>query len=233
MKQIQNPLKVKEALKSFPISDIFSKDYSSEFLLLEYEKDEFLIREGELNNYLFFTHNGTVKCFSYSSNGKTQFITYMKASEAIGLIGTIWGKPAVSNIQAVHKCQCLALPMSRYRNDLLNDNKFLRYLCHQLGETLLTSNRYLQVIQCSSIESKIAAVILGNAENGICHLNLSSTAEVVGTTYRHVLRVLNKFCSNHVLEKSGRDYIIKDEAYLSLCSEDAYDYIVNEHFNVN
>lgn len=233
MKQIQNPLKMQKILKTFPMSSIFSRDYSSAFLLLEYEKDEFLIRDGETNDYLFFPCSGTVKCFSYSPNGKVQFISYLSDTDAIGLIGSIWGEPATSNIQALDKCQCIALPLSLYRDKLLDDNKFLRYLCKQLGSTLLNSNRYLQVVQCTSIESKIAAVILATAKEGVCRLNLSSTAELVGTTYRHVLRILNKLCSNNILEKNGKNYLIKAETYLSICAEDAYEYIVNAHYNAN
>lgn len=231
MKQIKNPLKIKDVLKDFPMSSIFSKDYSSALLLLEYEKEEFLIQEGQQNDFLFFPCSGTVKCFSYSPNGKAQFITYLSAADAIGLVGTIWGEPAAANIQALERCQCIALPLSHYRNELLNDNKFLRYLCKQLGNTLHNSNRYLQVVQCTSIESKIAAVILGSALDGVCQLNISSTAEVTGTTYRHVLRILNKLCNNNVLEKRGKNYLIKDEIYLSICAEDSYEYIVNEHYN--
>jgi len=227
MKQIRNPLKLQDALDTLPMSDIFSKDYSEEFLLLEYEKGEFLIREGDQNNYLFFTFKGTVKCFSYATNGKEQFITYLKDSDAVGLVGSIWGKPAISNIQAIHKCQCLALPLTRCRHELLDDNKFLRYLCQQLGDTLASCDSYLRVVQCSSTESKIAAVICSSMADGVCALNLSATAEVVGTTYRHVLRVLNRFCGDGILEKCGKGYLVKDEAYLSICAEDASEYMEN------
>lgn len=235
MKQIQNPLKIKNVLEAFPMSSIFTQNYSSAFLFLEYEKDEFLIRDGETNDYLFFLRFGTVKCFSYSPSGKIQFFSYLSNTDAIGLVGSIWGEPAISNIQALDKCQCIALPLSRYREELLNDNKFLRYLCKQLGNNLYNSNCYLQVVQCTSIESKIAAVILGTASDGVCQINLSSTAEVVGTTYRHVLRILNKFCGNHILEKKGRNYLIKDEESLSICAKDAYEYIANElyHTSIN
>ncbi len=229
MKKIQNPITIRKAVNSLPLSDIFTKDYSQCFDLFEFDKDEFIIREGQINDYLFFLLKGTVKCFSYSISGKVQFISYLRESESIGLVGSIWRRPPITNIQAIGKCSCLALSLVRYRNELMDDNQFLRYLCQQLGNTLENSNRYLQVIQCTSLESKLASVILASSTDGVCRLNLSSTAEVVGTTYRHVLRMLSKFCANGVLEKSGKNYLIKDSTYLSMCSEDSYDYIINEH----
>lgn len=229
MKRIQNPLVVNKVIASFPCSDIFSKDYSSAFQLLEYQKDEFIIRENSLNNYLFFLVEGSVKCLSYSMNGKTQFISYLKPAEIIGIVGSIWGEPAQATIQAMGKCRCLALPLISLRRELMNDNKFLRYLCRQLGNTLYNSNRYLQVSQCSSTESKLASLILASAEDDVCRLNLSSCAEFIGTTYRHVLRMLGKFCSDGLLEKDGKAYIIRDSTTLTLYGQDSYEYIVNQY----
>jgi len=231
MKRIQNPVTIKNAVDSLPVADIFSRDYSGCFELFKYDKDEFIIREGQINDYLFFVLNGTVKCFSYTIGGKVQFITHLHHAQSIGLVGSIQRKPAISNIQATEPCNCLALSLVRYRDELMNDNKFLCYLCFQLGDILQNSNRRLQVIQCTSAESKLASVILASAsDDGICRLNLSFTAEVVGTTYRHILRMLSRLCSNGILEKKGKDYIIRDSVYLSMCSEESYEYIISERF---
>jgi len=234
MKRIQHPVTIRKAVESLPVADIFSRDYSGCFELFQYDKDEFIIHEGQINDYLFFVLNGTVKCFSYTISGKVQFITYLHHAQSIGLAGSIWRKPAISNIQATEPCDCLALSLVRYRDELMNDNKFLCYLCFQLGDILQNSNRRMQVIQCTSAESKLASVILSSvSDDGTCHLNLSSTAEVVGTTYRHILRMLSRLCANGILEKQGKDYIIKDAVYLSMCSEESYEYIINERFGTS
>lgn len=229
MRRIQNPVIVQKAVSSLPLSEIFSRDYTSVFLLLEYEKDEFIIRENTLNHYLFFLLEGSVKCLSYSINGKTQFISYLKPSESIGIVGSIWGEPARATIQSIEKCRLLALPLSSCRQELMNDTRFLRYLCRQLGNTLYNSNRYLKVSQCSSAESKLASLILTCAQDGVCRLNLSSCAEFIGTTYRHVLRMLGNFCSEGLLKKEGKNYVILDSTTLLLYSEDSYDYIVSQY----
>lgn len=234
MKRIQNPVKLKHAIESLPVDQIFSRDYSDCFELFEYEKDEFIMHEGQINDFLFFVLNGTVRCFSYAVNGKVQFINYLHHAQSIGLVGSIWRKPAISNIQATETCRCLALSLVRYRDELMNDNKFLRYLSFQLGDILQNSNRRLQVIQCTSAESKLASVILGSvSDDGLCRLNLTLTAEVVGTTYRHILRMLSRLCANEIIEKKGKAYRIKDSVYLSMCSEESYEYIINERYGIS
>lgn len=230
MIQIQNPVKLKQAIKELALSELFSADYTNLFLLRKYIKDEFLVTEGIANDYLFFIWKGTVKCFSNHISGKTQFFTYLTEKEAIGIIGSIHGTEPSCNVQAQTECICVVLPLSHIREQLLNDVLFLRFLCKQLTHAIATNNHYLQITQCSSFESKLAARILASMENGVCHLNLSATAEVIGTTYRTLLRMLSKFCSDGILEKNGKNYRILDESFLVTCAEGSYDFIVNKHY---
>lgn len=227
MKRNYNQKEIRIASDSLDFKQIFSKDYSSEFLLFEFQKNDFIIQEGFLNDYLFFLINGMAKCFTYSRNGKSQFISYVKFHESVGISGSMWGNMPNCSVQAIEKCLCIALPLHNLREELLSDVIFLRYLCNELRKHLTENNRYLQVSQCTSVESKIAALLLASEVDGISHIDLSSTAEIAGTTYRHVLRILNKFCSNGVIKKKNKNYIITDQEYLRVCSEDSIDHLTN------
>lgn len=233
MKKILNPKTIQKYAKDFPASEIFSNDYTNYFELLEFNKKEFVLQEGMQNDYLLFLMDGTVKCFTYSSNGSSQFISCFRPFEPLGLVGSIWRKPVTINIMAIQKCHCLALSISRFQQELLDDNKFLRYLCKHLGETLHSANQYLLVSQSSSAESKLAAILLASAdENYICHLNLSLSAEIIGTTYRHLLRMLNKLCINGVLHKSEKNYRITNLSYISRLAEDSKGFLTDRHFHL-
>ena len=232
MRQLHNPKLIREAIESLSLQDIFSNDYSDKFLLFEYDKNEFIIREGFTQPYLFFIISGDVRCFSYHQSGRTSFMTYLRPKESSGLVGSFWGKPAVTNNQAVGKCRLLALPLGSLRNELLDDNKFLRYLSFELGKLLDQSNRFRQVTIQTSVESRIASLLLSSAKDDVARINISAAAESACTSYRHVLRVLQKMISDGALEKDGKNYIIKDIDYLTILSEDSYEYINDDHFSL-
>ena len=52
--------------------------------------------------------------------------------------------------------------------------------------------------------------------------NLTEVAEFIWTSYRHLLRELNRLVETGILEKSGKHYRIKDRAALKQKSRDFY-----------
>lgn len=227
MKRDYNQSEICSAAESIDFKEIFSKDYSSKFLLFEFQKNEFIIQEGFFNDYLFFLVNGLAKCFTSSANGKFQFISYMRPPESAGISGSMWGDMPICSVQSIEKCLCIVLPLHDLRKELLSDVIFLRYLSNELRKYLSENNRYLQVSQCTSVESKVAALLLASAVDGISHIDLSSTSEIAGTSYRHVLRVLNKFSSKGAIKKKQKNYLLTNPEYLRMCSEDSIDHLAN------
>ena len=78
-----------------------------------------------------------------------------------------------------------------------------------------------------SLESRLASYIYAfvneeNNEEFTFEESYSEIAELLGTSYRHLNRTLNKLCSDNILQKDGKKYIIKDIERLKLLSGDLY-----------
>ena len=56
--------------------------------------------------------------------------------------------------------------------------------------------------------------ILKSENNGIFSYNLTECAELLCTSYRHLLRIINLFCNTNKLSKNGKSYKIIDRGYL-------------------
>lgn len=52
--------------------------------------------------------------------------------------------------------------------------------------------------------------------------NLTEIAELLGTSYRHLLRTLSEFCERRILKKEGSSYIVTEEETLMELSVDLY-----------
>ena len=65
-----------------------------------------------------------------------------------------------------------------------------------------------------SLESRLASFILKSENNGIFSYNLTECAELLCTSYRHLLRIINLFCNTNKLSKNGKSYKIIDRGYL-------------------
>lgn len=195
------------------ISRLFSQDISNLLELFSLEKGDFLINEGECSDYLFFLVNGKLKVFSHSTSGKIMSLSLFNSFQIIGETCSLWNKPPTASVQATCKTYCIGISM-QYRDLLLNDIVFLRYICQNLGDKLSYMNNNTCINLYESLESRLASFILKSENNGIFSYNLTECAELLCASYRHLLRVVNLFCNTNILSKDGKSYTILDRDYL-------------------
>ncbi|MDU3521021.1 MAG: cyclic nucleotide-binding domain-containing protein [Clostridium saudiense] len=195
------------------ISKLFSQDINNYLELFSLNKGDFLINEGECSNYLYFLVSGKLKVFSHSTSGKIMSITHFNSFEIIGETCSLWDKAPTASVQASSKAYCIGISM-QYRNLLLNDVVFLRYICQNLGERLSYMNNNTCTNLYESLESRLASFILKTEKDGIFSYNLTECAELLCASYRHLLRIINSFCSTNKLFKNGKYYKIIDRDYL-------------------
>lgn len=205
------------------VLELFSHDMSNCMDLFSFKKGDVLITEGECSDYIYFLVNGNMKVFSHSTSGKVMFVSHFKSLEVLGETCSLWSKPPTASVQATTNGYCLGISLARYRETLLNDVKFLRYTCMNLGERLSEMNSNTCITMFDSLESRLASFILKNSKDNIFHYNLTECAELLCTSYRHLLRVLNTFCNNGKLNKTGKYYKILDKNYFIEIASNSHD----------
>lgn len=203
------------------ISELFSQDITNLLELFSLNKGDFLINEGECSDYLYFLVSGKLKVFSHSTSGKIMSITLFNSFEIVGETCSLWNKPPTASVQATSKAYCIGISM-KYRDLLLNDVIFLRYICQNLGERLSYMNNTTCINLYESLESRLASFILKTEKDGIFSYNLTECAELLCTSYRHLLRIINLFCSTNKLIKNGKSYRIIDRDYLEKISSNSF-----------
>ena len=203
------------------ISKLFSQDISNLLELFSLNKGDFLINEGECSDYLYFLVSGKLKVFSHSTSGKIMSLTLFNSFEIVGETCSLWNKPPTASVQATSKAYCIGISM-KYRDLLLNDVIFLRYICQNLGERLSYMNNTTCINLYESLESRLASFILKTEKDGIFSYNLTECAELLCTSYRHLLRIINLFCSTNKLVKNGKFHKIIDRSYLEKVSSNSF-----------
>lgn len=220
MINIKNQELLDKYVNNTGISKLFSQDITNLLELFSLNKGDFLINEGECSDYLYFLVSGKLKVFSHSTSGKIMSLTLFNSFEIVGETCSLWNKPPTASVQATSKAYCIGISM-KYRDLLLNDVIFLRYICQNLGERLSYMNNTTCVNLYESLESRLASFILKTEKDGIFSYNLTECAELLCTSYRHLLRIINLFCSTNKLVKNGKCYEIIDRAYLEKVSSNS------------
>jgi len=209
----------------YEIERIFSQDIRDEMRLLLFKKNEFLCKEGEPLEYMMFLTEGKAKSYISLENGKNLLICFYEDFQVMGDVELLSAEKASGSMQAVEDSYCIGIPMSYINPGLMDDSRFLRFICKSLGNKLHRSSHNSSINLLYPFESRLAGYILKTSEKTDrinFEGNLTEIAELLATSYRHLLRVLDKFCEMKYLKKDRGIYEVTDYENLKKLSAEVY-----------
>ncbi len=215
MKRIYDKEIVNYYIKKTSFRKYFEQDFVKYAELLFFDKNEYLIKEGEESPYLLFMVKGRVVYSSISEAGNTIIFGSTKSFKVFGEASSIWNEIPENSVKALEPTYCLAISLNNYRDLLLNDTHFLRHICKILSDRLKNANKSYAFYLSTNAENRLASFILQNQKNNVFDNSLVSTSEVIGVSYRHLQRVICSFCEKGILKKEKRRYIILDKEKLN------------------
>ncbi|CJJ19098.1 Cyclic AMP receptor-like protein [Streptococcus pneumoniae] len=115
------------------------------------------------------------------------------------------------------------------RNQLFHDAKFLRCICGSLAHKLNRLSKNSTINLLYPLENRLASYMLAAGERAVQHENrivfsgnLTEIAELLGTSYRHLLRTLNIFCDKEIIKKNDGCYEVVNVDVLRELAADVY-----------
>ena len=229
MKKIEDPFIIEKYYNELNMQEIFINDVTKHMKLLKFDKYEYLSREEEDLEYLLFFIQGKAKVFKTLPNGRSLLLAFYNSIRVIGDIEIVKNQSATSTIQALSTCYCLAIPMKKARLELTNDRKFLKFTCESLAEKLAAVSMNSSINLLYPLENRLASYInefLTNDEDSNIYIdfdeNLVNIAELLGSSYRHLLRTLNTLSKKGVLEKEDGKYKVINKFLLEELAGDLY-----------
>ena len=108
-----------------------------------------------------------------------------------------------------------------------NDTNLMNFLCNSLGKKLKRSSKNASINLMYPLENRVASYIISigtdkNSEIIKFDETLTVISELLGTSYRHLLRTLNRLCNKNILKKEEDYYIIIDYKNLEELAADIY-----------
>lgn len=206
-----------EALDFYHIPDAIKKDAR----LLTFQKGELLCKEGEYLPYLLLLIAGKVKVCVTEANGKTLLLSFYDRGSILGDIELMLDNPGTTTATAITTVRCVGLPMNSCRHELTENLTFMKYTAQTIAIKLEASARRTATNMLHTLESRLCAYIIATSENEYFQENLTEIAELLGTSYRHLLRSMASLCKHQILQKCSRTrYKIIDSKGLQMRAKD-------------
>ena len=232
MKHINNQTKLEHYIKKYNIEDFFGIDMEKYMELLSFEKGSHIVKTNEPIKYLYFFVRGKLKVYTILKNGKSLLFRLYKPLNVIGDVEFIDCDIANSNIEAIEDCLCIGISMCNIRNYAINDPTFLKCMCRSLGKKFISSSISSSINILYPLENRLASYLLAITPENIKHSNFdggiitdkfTEMADLLGTSYRHLIRTINKLCEQKILKKEKNFISILDISELEKLAGDLYE----------
>ncbi len=231
MIKISDEYKLDYYVQRYNISDIFQKNMMPYMDLISFEKNEYIYKAGDDMTYFYFLVKGKIKVYNLLKNGKSLLLKFYKPLIIVGDVECIDIDKADSNIQAIEECLCIGITMENIRKYAIDDCKFLRYICKELGNNLSSISKHSAINLLYPLESRFASYLLAttpeNKEYSKVHEiytdKLTEIAELLGASYRHLIRVIHKLEDQNIIKKQKSSITILNRQALDDIAEDIYE----------
>lgn len=225
MKFINDNTLFESYLKKSGIQQYFSADVHELVRLVSLRKDEYLLYQGVTGDYVYLLFEGGVRMWAYLSEealSKFDFFP-VKEVEIYGEMSSLWGKPSIENIVCNTDCYAFVIFLPTYRDRLLADERFVRFVGEKMTKRYYALNTRLQRAILPT-DQRFALLLLEENKEGIYGIPLTDSAQILNISYRTMMRLVETFVNKGFIERKGvRNLQIKNgQALKELAKEKRY-----------
>lgn len=169
-----------------------------------FNKGDCLLYQGQTLEYLYILLDGSIKSCHSTSNGTTVINAFSSPITVLGEIEFLNQCDVNNSVYAMEETICFRISIIQYKDMLLNDLFFMRYLAKTIADKLQSSNNNTSISINYPVENRLASYFIASHNQLIINQNFVQTAEMIGCSYRQLQRTLTMFCKNGYIKKTGR-----------------------------
>lgn len=190
--------------------------------LIAAEKGDMLhleFRENETEKLIFLVE-GIMKNYAVTENGRKTLLHFSENFEMLRDLEFLNISGMSVRLEAVGKVKFLEVDLRGKREQMMNNPAFLQAMLQQIGRKLAKTTIAQTMTAVYPLGSRLSSYLLymtaeQKGENKVFSENLIETAELLGTSYRHLLRMLKEFCEAGALVHLKKGYRVADEDWLA------------------
>jgi CRP-like cAMP-binding protein len=201
---------IEDLIKKHELVNYLDNESLKNLKIKVFNKGEFICQEDEILDRFYFHLDGKSKVYKLKPNGKALLLRFYKDFVVIGDVEYKQISRASSYIEAMSKVVTLYLDMKFIHNNLLNSSKFLNLICDSLSRKLLGLSYQSAQNQLFELKNRLAAYIEMTHDNYFITENLVDISELLGSNYRHTLRIIGKFKDQGIIKKTKEGFHIED-----------------------
>ncbi|MEC0124874.1 Crp/Fnr family transcriptional regulator [Paenibacillus pabuli] len=223
MEEVQNEHQLLHYLKKYQLESVFHEPLRPHMTLCHFEKCELICREGEISEYLYVLVEGKIKIFTTSPQDKTLVLCFKTPLEVVGDVEYVRESSIVNTVQAVSSVVMLRIHYQWLAEHASEYAPLLKFLLKIISHKFYIDSNFSNFNLMYPVEVRLASYLLSisTEEAGtVIHeeldaFNLTDIANLIGTSYRHLNRVIQKLCADGLIMRDQGFIMVKDRAGLA------------------
>ncbi|CAH1191596.1 Regulatory protein YeiL [Paenibacillus auburnensis] len=223
MKEIKDRQQIDSYMKDQQLDAIFTGPLGEHLSLYSFDQGEYICSKGDPSGTLYILVKGKLKIYTTTAEGKTLIISFKTPLELIGDVEYIQGTEMINTVEAVSPVHMLGISYVWLQKHGKNNPALLQFLLEIITLKFYRKSDFLSLNLMHPVEVRLASYLLSisydesdpSFTGQLKTINLVDTANFIGTSYRHLNRVLQKFCRDGLTERSKGLILVKDRKGLS------------------
>ena len=200
MEQVHDEKILERYINLYHIYEIFDTKNLT-FRLYQYERGEILNYNRDFSNHLQFLVSGAVQIYSIRGDGSRYPLCLLNDFTLFGDMEFCGETSLPFLVEATKKVMCIELPLYDFKNILLNDNTFLRFLLRSVGHkmALFTESE----ASFSNLEEKLLHFLKYDCPDHQFQ-GVEATVIQLRCSRRQLQRLLKSLTERQIIEKKGK-----------------------------
>ncbi len=196
MRRVSDEARLRRHLEEIGLAEL-ALDYPAALYYCPAGRD--IARQGEPLTSLYVFLSGRAKVVRLMENGRAMLHDFYQEVALLGDLELCGGDlTARTTVRAVTDAWLIGFSLEGRREKMLSDARFLRLMCRELAGKLERSSESAAQNLLYPLADRLMAYMTKAQSGGVFSENLTTTAEILGVSYRHLLRTLRDF------EEEGR-----------------------------
>ncbi|QWU13865.1 cAMP-binding domain of CRP or a regulatory subunit of cAMP-dependent protein kinases [Paenibacillus sophorae] len=223
MKEIQDQKQLHSFLQTYQLETIFNEALMPYLSLYRFDQGELICSQGEPSQVLYVLVKGKIKVYTTSEEGKILIISFKTPTEVIGDIEYIQHIPIINTVEAVSQVNMIGVPYRMLEKYAADYPPLLNFLLHVITRKFYVKSNFLSFNMMHPVEVRLASYLLSVSYDDsdseipgqLNSFRLTDVANFIGTSYRHLNRIIQKLCTEGLIERSKGLILVKDKEGLS------------------
>lgn len=206
---------IQHYLHQHGLSDLFTAAVVDSMQIERFAAGHRLFSQGDSADTLYLLVEGKLKISMLSPEGKRLILAFKTPFDIVGDIEYVQKCPFINTVEAVTDLVLLRVPHHALEQEMSGNAPFQQFLLETITRKFVTKAQELNFNLLYAVDVRVASYLLSMTPHKprLDSPSLVDMADLIGTSYRHLNRVLQKF------EQSG--WIQRNNGKIDLLDRDA------------